>query len=149
MSSYEDPLLCTHQQEILPAVFNIFFTRALVERLPRDTSLGVDAVNPGLCHSQVTIFRVPQHITYSLRNQLGREIETRINFVLRFIITSIMNAIARTTETGSRTLVNAALERTNKDIQGKYLNKCQIEEESDLVVSKEGKVLQDRVWVSD
>ncbi len=60
-----------------------------------------------------------------------------------------MNVIARKTETGSRTLVNAALERTNKDIQGKYLNKCQVEEESDLVISEEGKVLQDRLWVSD
>ncbi len=57
-------------------------------------------------------------------------------------------ALARTTEMGSRTLVHAALDGSNKDVQGKYLNNCQIAEESDFVVSPEGKVIQDRVWVS-
>lgn len=44
--------------------------------------------------------------------------------------------------------MNAALEKTNKEVQGKYLNKCHVQEESDLVISEEGEVLQDRLWVS-
>ncbi len=83
------------------------------------------------------------------RNQLTRSIRERANIVVSFTITLILNLIARTTEVGSKTLVNAALERANQDVHGKYLNKCHVEEESDLVISEEGKVLQDRLWVSD
>ncbi len=70
------------------------------------------------------------------------------HWTIRWLVSLIVGAIARPTEKGSRTLVHASLEGSNKDIQGKYLNKCQIDEESDLVSSKEGKVLQDRLWVS-
>lgn len=31
-------------------------------------------------------------------------------------------------------------------MQGKYLNKCQVEEESDYVYSEEGKEVQGRLW---
>ncbi len=70
------------------------------------------------------------------------------SFIIRWLLTWVMYMFARTTEEGSRTLVHAALDGSNKDIQGKYLNSCHIDEESDLVISKEGKVLQDRIWVS-
>ncbi len=49
---------------------------------------------------------------------------------------------------GSRTLVHGSLDGSNKDIQGKYLNRCKVEEESDIVISPEGKAYQDRIWVS-
>ncbi len=49
---------------------------------------------------------------------------------------------------GSRTLVHAALEESNKDVQGKYLDSCHVAEESDFAISPEGKVIQDRLWVS-
>lgn len=57
--------------------------------------------------------------------------------------------LARSTEKGSRTIVNAALSGSKSDIHGKYLNKCQVEEESDYVFGKEGVVVETRLWVSD
>ena len=55
---------------------------------------------------------------------------------------------ARTAEYGSRTLTHAALWGTKEDVNGKYFNKCQVEEESDYSISKEGRVVEERVWVS-
>lgn len=54
--------------------------------------------------------------------------------------------LARTTEVGSRTLVHAALAGDQETMQGKYLNKCNVEEVSDYVISEEGRVVQDRLW---
>ncbi|KZS97487.1 NAD(P)-binding protein [Sistotremastrum niveocremeum HHB9708] len=105
--------------------FNVFFVKALAERLPADTKITVDAVNPGLCHSKLT-----------------REIEG----VLAVFVSILKGILARTTEVGSRTLVHAALGGTQAEMQGKYLNKCQVEEESDFIISPEGHQIQHRLW---
>jgi hypothetical protein len=59
-----------------------------------------------------------------------------------------VSLVARTTEEGSRTLVHASLWGTKDEVHGKYMNKCQVEEESNFAISSEGKKVQDRLWVS-
>ena len=55
--------------------------------------------------------------------------------------------LARTTEVGSRTLIHAALTPSSTTpTNGKYLNKCQVEEESDYVIGEEGQKVQERLW---
>lgn len=63
-------------------------------------------------------------------------------------IRGIDSSVARTPEMGSRALVHAALSGTKEEVHGKYLNVCRVEEESDFVLSLEGKRAQDRLWVS-
>jgi retinol dehydrogenase-12 len=45
-------------------------------------------------------------------------------------------------------LTYAALGGTREEVHGKYLNKCQVEEESDYSISEEGRTLEAKVWVS-
>lgn len=59
------------------------------------------------------------------------------------------SSIARTPEMGSRAIIHAALAGTKREIHGKFLSSCRIEEESDFVISLEGKRVQDRVWVGE
>jgi len=53
---------------------------------------------------------------------------------------------ARSTENGSHTLLHAALAKDLQGKNGKFLYACQITEESDLVISKEGGEIQKRIW---
>jgi len=106
-------------------LLNVYFTKALASKLPTSTPLTVDCVNPGLCHSELT---------------------RDISGVLRLGVRVLKAILARSTEVGSRTLIHAALSGTQKDMQGKYLNKCQVEEESDYAISPEGMEVQERVW---
>ena len=64
----------------------------------------------------------------------------------------IMRAIlARTTEEGSRQLVWAAVGGTGREfeLRGGYVNKANLEEVSDYVLSDEGGAVQTRLWVRD
>ncbi|KZS97484.1 NAD(P)-binding protein [Sistotremastrum niveocremeum HHB9708] len=106
-------------------LLNVFFTRGLAERLPLGTNVTVDVVNPGLCHSELT------------RNASGFQ---------AYSLAFMKFLLGRSTEVGSRTLVHAALAGDQLTMQGKYLNKCQVEEESDYVISPEGQKVQDRLW---
>ncbi|KZS97482.1 NAD(P)-binding protein [Sistotremastrum niveocremeum HHB9708] len=106
-------------------LLNVFYGRALAERLPAGTSISVDLVTPGICHSKIS-----RNLHGSQKVVLG---------LLKFFL-------ARTTEVGSRTLVHAALAGDQETMQGKYLNKCNVEEVSDYVISEEGRVVQDRLW---
>jgi len=105
-------------------LMNVFFTRSLAEHIPSTAALTVNAVNPGLCHSDLT------------RN--------RKNSTLKFQIWKLVNA--RSTEVGSRTLLHAALSKDMQGQTGKFTNACAVAEESDLVLSPEGKTIQDRIW---
>jgi len=106
-------------------LFNVFFVRAFADHLVPRHVVAVDCVNPGLCHSQ-----------------LMSEAPAPVKAIL-----GILKAlIARSTEKGSRTLVHAALSGSQSEVNGKYLNKCQVEEESDYVLSDEGRKLQARLW---
>lgn len=56
--------------------------------------------------------------------------------------------LARTTEMGSRTLVHPAVEPGERERHGRYVSSCVVAEESDYVLSEEGKEVSRRLWVS-
>jgi retinol dehydrogenase-12 len=96
------------------------FVRELSSRLPTPTLVAVSAVNPGFCHSR-----------------LGREVDSN----------PFLKLLARTTEMGSRTLVHAAIEPGERERHGHYLSSCKVTEESDYVLSVEGREVSKRLWV--
>src|SRR6185437_2101521 len=105
---------------ILDPVLNVFFIRSFAKHMKSTTPVTINAVNPGLCISQLR------------RN---------IPFPASLFMNVYCLLLARTTEVGSRTLVHASLWGTKAKVNGKYLNKCLIEEEeSDYVISSEGVV---------
>ncbi len=53
---------CSGKLTETDVVFNVFFTRALAERLPAGTPLDVDVVNPGLTESQVPSISCPSKL---------------------------------------------------------------------------------------
>lgn len=57
--------------------------------------------------------------------------------------------IGRTADDGSRVFVWAALgaEEKRDELRGAYVSLCQVNEPSDYVVSEDGKIAQDRIWV--
>ncbi|KAF9555291.1 short-chain dehydrogenase [Agrocybe pediades] len=108
-------------------LLNVFFARALNDRLPPNSSLIVNCVNPGFCYSG---FR---------KSFTG----------FKRIIDWLMDVtLARTTEEGSRVLVWASLggsENLNK-LKGAYVSSCRVEEPSDFVISAEGLKAQNKLW---
>ena len=56
--------------------------------------------------------------------------------------------VARTPEMGARAIVHAALYGTKGEVHGRFFATCRVDEESGFVISKDGKVVQDRLWVS-
>ncbi|KAF7790365.1 hypothetical protein EIP86_001320 [Pleurotus ostreatoroseus] len=112
---------------------NIFFTRALSEHLPRSTPLIVDTVNPGFCRS-------------NLRRHASEQISNRARYWI------MEHLIARTSEEGARQLVWAALGPDGKEgrhlscMRGAYVSTQAIREPSDFVISREGGVVQEKIW---
>jgi len=109
-------------------VFNIFFVRELTKRLPANSPIIVTAANPGFCKSQ--LFR-------------------HVPFILHLASTIVMALLARSTEQGSRQLVWAAVGGAGReyDLRGAYVNKADLQEVSDFVLSDDGAVAQKRIWV--
>ena len=105
------------------------FVRELASRLPNPTPVSVSAVNPGFCISQIT-----------------RSMDT--NPVIRITSCVVKALFARTTEVGSRTLVHPAVEPGERVRHGRYVSCCEVVEESDYVLSEEGKEISKRLWVS-
>jgi|SRR6266404_1416717 len=106
-------------------VLNVFFVRELTKRLPANSPIIVTAVNPGLCKSQL------------LRHIAG-------------LASTIMVALlARSSEQGSRQLVWAAVGGAGREyeLRGAYVNKADLQEVSDFVLSDDGAVAQKRIWV--
>jgi len=60
-------------------------------------------------------------------------------------------ALARTTEEGSRQLLWAAIGGAGRGfvLRGGYVNKANLQEVSDYVLSDEGAVAQTRIWVRE
>ncbi|KAF8517743.1 hypothetical protein BU17DRAFT_49532 [Hysterangium stoloniferum] len=106
----------------------IFFTRSLASRLatPPAGSLTVTCVNPGFCRTELT---------------------RGMNILTRFIVHFGEWCLARTTEVGSRTIMWAALAGRQGEVHGRYTSACRVEEESDLVLSKEGADIEERLWM--
>ena len=78
-----------------------------------------------------------------------RQIRRRLPYIFQLLDDIFFALFARSTEVGSRTLVHAALWGTKEQVNGKYLNKCQVEEVSDYVLSSDGAMVQKKLWVSD
>ena len=116
-------------------MLNVFFVRALADRLPRDAPIVVTAVNPGYCVSEL------------------RRNVTSLAMRIRFVIMDIL--LARTEEGGALQLVWAALGPDGKSgshehyMNGAYVSTLTVKEPSDFVISKEGREAQDRIWVRD
>ncbi|KAG9310805.1 hypothetical protein JVU11DRAFT_8657 [Chiua virens] len=106
-------------------LLNVFFARALQDRLQSITPLAVNAVCPGFCYS-------------NLRRDMP---VTVLGFLMEFFL-------AWTPEQGSRQLVYAAIgERGQEDcMKGAFISNTSVVEPSDFIISEEGKKMQDNVW---
>ncbi|KAI0065466.1 short-chain dehydrogenase [Artomyces pyxidatus] len=111
----------------LSKLLNVFFVRELASRLPANSPLIVNAVNPGLCHSGLS------------RN--ARFPTSLFMFIFKALV-------ARTTEMGSRPLVWAATAARHRehDLRGAYVSDSGVKEPSDFVLSEEGARVQKRLW---
>lgn len=114
-------------------VLNVLFARAFTHHLPPGSPLIVTCVNPGFCVSEIR------------RNLVGGH----------RLFTSLLEAVVgRTAEQGSRQILWAALGpdasqgELAKDMQGAYVSASMVKEPSDFVISDEGKVAEERIWVS-
>lgn len=102
-------------------LLEVFAVRTIAEKHPApEYPITVNCVNPGLCHSE-----------------LARDHPTWAFWLFKLLI-------ARSTEVGSRTLVDAAAQ--GPETHGKYLSECAIAEPSPVVTGEGGKEVQDRVW---
>lgn len=113
-------------------VINVLFIRALNEKLSHRSKspLIVNYVNPGFCYSSLA------------RDFSGLQ---------KYATWLMKKFIARTTEEGGRLIASAALgsgKNGNIDeLRGAYMNLAEVNEESDYVLSDEGKSAQSRLWV--
>jgi retinol dehydrogenase-12 len=120
--------------------FNVLLARRLTTHLLPASHLIINAVNPGLCYSEI------------LRDKGG---------IGKFIFRMLMAVLARTTEEGSRTLVWAATAgesevggdkhgdlNLRESLRGAYSDSCGIMEPAELMFSSEGQAFEKRIWVS-
>ncbi len=110
-------------------VLNVLFARALQLHVPSSPVITVNSVNPGLCFSGLGSGAPPE--------KAERMRQKREEF-------------AFTTEEGSRQLVYGAVGSLDDEqkLRGKYIQMSEVVEESDFVISEDGKIVQDKVWVS-
>ncbi|KAF8557653.1 hypothetical protein OG21DRAFT_1482117 [Imleria badia] len=108
-------------------LLGVMFVRELASRLPNPTPVSVSAINPGFCDSHIT-----------------RSVES--NAVIKVMVRMMKALLARTTEMGSRTLVHPAVESGERARHGRFVSSCEVTEESDYVLSDEGKEISRRVW---
>ena len=109
-------------------VFNVWFTRSLASRLPIGAPLTVNVLNPGFCRSALSKGSSRRGMAW-----VFHQVQTYL--------------LARSTEVGSRMLLYGALAGTQSEMQGRYLNACRVEEESDYAIGEEGSKVEERVWV--
>jgi retinol dehydrogenase 12 len=103
-------------------LLEVLYCRSLanaISQSPKKPAITLNFLNPGFCHSE--LYR---------GGTVGIQIMLKI--------------LARSTEEGSRTLVNAV--EGGKDTHGEYLSDCKIAMVSNFVLSKEGKETQTRLW---
>lgn len=109
-------------------LLNLFFARELMSRLPEDSPLVINAVNPGLCVS-------------GLRRNVPLAGQILFWFWDIFVSWSA--------ERGSRQLVFGALGNKDKpdELKGAYISSSKVVEPSDYVISDEGAKVQKQLWV--
>ncbi|KAJ7089895.1 hypothetical protein B0H15DRAFT_839693 [Mycena belliarum] len=108
-------------------LLNVFFFRALNERLAPTTPIVVDAVCPGYCYSE-------------LRRELSG-VSAAVDWLTE-------KCLAFSTERGSRQLVYAALAHQDRPetLRGEYISISAVREVGDFVLSPEGAKAQDHIW---
>ncbi|KAK0489457.1 hypothetical protein IW261DRAFT_417208 [Armillaria novae-zelandiae] len=108
-------------------LLNILFARALQGHIPSSPAITVNSVTPGFCYSDIGS-GVPAEEAERLQK--------------------MREELAFTTEEGSRQLVYAAVGSLDKEekLRGKYIHLSEVVEESDFVISEDGKIVQDKVW---
>ncbi|PBL00064.1 short-chain dehydrogenase [Armillaria gallica] len=108
-------------------LLNVLFARALQGHVPSSPAITVNSVTPGLCYSDLG------------SGVLAEEAEH---------MQKMREELAFTTEEGSRQLVYAAVGSLDNEekLRGKYINLSEVVEESDFVISEDGKIVQDKVW---
>ncbi|KAG1750555.1 uncharacterized protein EDB91DRAFT_1108138 [Suillus paluster] len=113
-------------------LLNLFFVRALTDRLQSITPLSAVAVTPGFCYSQ-----------------LRRSWYEKPAFSFASIMLAIRERLlAWTPEQGSRQLIFGAVGGRDKeaDMKGGYVARGRVEEVADFVLSDEGHRMQDAFW---
>ncbi|KAG7441665.1 short-chain dehydrogenase [Guyanagaster necrorhizus] len=105
-------------------LLNVLFARALQSHVPTIT---VNSVNPGFCFSGLGSGAPPEE---------AERLE------------KMRKELAFTTEEGSRQIVYAAVGSPDDEekLRGKYIHLSEVVEESDFVISEDGKIVQDKVW---
>ncbi|KAK0200185.1 hypothetical protein DFS33DRAFT_1359473 [Desarmillaria ectypa] len=108
-------------------LLNVLFARALQLHVPSSPAITVNSVNPGLCFS-------------GLGSGASAEQAERMR--------KMREEFAFTTEEGSRQLVYSAVGSLDNEekVRGKYIHLSEVVEESDFVISEDGKIVQDKVW---
>ncbi|KAK1952054.1 NAD(P)-binding protein [Colletotrichum sublineola] len=120
-AAFNKSMLGTMNRYSTSKLVEIFVVREIAKRVPVDKiQVTVNGVNPGYCHSQ-----------------LEREKSSRI-------VAFAKKIIARTTEVGARTLVDASLKGPVS--HGKYLHDCRERKCASIVEGEGGSQLQARVW---
>ncbi|KAK4119570.1 NAD(P)-binding protein [Parathielavia appendiculata] len=104
-------------------LLGIFAVRSIAKEHPADTyPVTINLVSPGLCHSGLS------------REAKGMQ---------KIMFTGMKMLLARSTENGSRTLVDAGVQ--GPESHGQYLEDCKIAEPSEVVTQNPD--VQDRLWV--
>ncbi|KAK0440897.1 uncharacterized protein EV420DRAFT_1279069 [Desarmillaria tabescens] len=108
-------------------LFNVLFARSLQLHVPSSPAITVNSVNPGFCFSGLRT-SIPAEEAETMRKE-----EEELCF---------------TTEEGSRQLVYGAVGSLDDEekLRGKYIQMSEVVEESDFVISEDGKIVQDKVW---
>ncbi|KAH7919219.1 NAD(P)-binding protein [Leucogyrophana mollusca] len=131
LETLNDKKYCTRsimgQRYYLSKLLEIMFVRELCAHLPDPTPVTVCAANPGFCYSS-----------------LARETESKVIEKYGFLL--LRRLLARSTEMGSRTLVHPAVAPDERSRHGRYLSACKITEESDYILSDEGREVSRRLW---
>jgi len=110
------------EQYPISKLLQIFIVRSIVEEHPAETyPVIINLPSPGLCHSQLS------------REAGGMQ---------KVAFSVVKGVLARSTEKGSRTLVNAGIQ--GPESHGKYLSDCEIGEPGAIVTGN--KDAQDRIW---
>ncbi|PBK94509.1 NAD(P)-binding protein [Armillaria gallica] len=110
-------------------LLNVLFARALQLHVPSSPAITVNSVTPGLCFSGLGLGS-DDPVDQAERLQTRRQ------------------EYAFTTEKGSRQLVYGAVGSLDNEekLRGKYICMSEVVEESDFVISKDGKIVQNKVW---
>ncbi|KAI0273677.1 hypothetical protein BC834DRAFT_855024 [Gloeopeniophorella convolvens] len=111
----------------LSKLINVLFVRELTARLAPDSPLIINAVNPGLCHSNLR-----RNTSFS-RSLFG---------------TFLLAIAGHTAEEGSRDLIWASVGGRNREneLRGAYVSGAGLKEVSDFVLSDEGQAVQKRIF---